>query len=409
MPTLLAEPLRAQFPPLQSGRAYLDNAAGGLLPRRSIEAVTAHLTRYGSTNAMSSHQPGQAVLGLKTQARAGTALFLNANPEDVALGPSASALAFRLAAAFARLWGPGDEVIVSGLEHEANASPWRELERQGVTVHVWHARRPEMRLHPDDLAALLSPRTRLVAVTAASNVLGVTPDIPAITAQVRAAGAWTVVDAVHAAPHAFPDVQAWGADFVTFSPYKVFGPHLGALWIRPELRGELPWPRLSFVPEGDITGIEHGTAPYELLAGWLGTLDYLRELGGDVLGGSGSGGGEELNRAALVRASARIAELEAPVAARLLEGLLALDRVTVFGPHSLEGRVGTVAFRIVGEAPDTTAARLSAQGVDVGAGHFYAVQPLSDLGLYPQGVIRASIAHYTSLDDVERLLAGLRG
>lgn len=405
MPTQpLSKTLRAQFPPLASGRAYLDNAAGGLLPRRSIEAVTAHLLQYGSTNAMPSHQPGRAVLEVKTRARACTALFLNASPEDVALGPSASALAFRLAAAFARLWGPGDEVIVSGLEHEANASPWRELERVGVTVHVWHARAPEMRLHPDDLAALLSPRTRLVAVTAASNVLGVTPDIAAIAEQVRAAGAWTVVDAVHAAPHAFPDVRAWGADFVTFSPYKVFGPHLGALWIRPELRPTLPWPRLSFVPEGDISGIEHGTAPYELLAGWLGTLDYLRELGGPT-----SAGGEALDRASLVRASDRIAELEAPVAARLLSGLLDREGVTLYGPRSLEGRVGTFAFRVDGEAPDATAQRLSAQGVDVGAGHFYAVQPLTDLGLYPQGVIRASIAHYTSLDDVERLLAGLEG
>ena len=172
-----------------------------------------------------------------------------------------------LAAAFARRCGPGDEVILSGLEHEANASPWRELTHVGVTVKVWHARQPDMTLHAGDLAALLSPRTRLVAVTAASNALGVTVDIPAVTAQVRAAGAWTVVDAVHAAPHAFPDVRAWGADFVMFSPYKVWGPHLGALWVSPEHRPHLAWPKLSFVPEGDITGLVHGTPQFELLAG----------------------------------------------------------------------------------------------------------------------------------------------
>jgi len=391
------EAIRAQFPPLAAGRAYLDNAAGGLLPTRSIAAITEHLTRFGATNAMPGHLPGREVAALKGRAREATALFLNAQPGDVALGPSATALAFRLAAAFARLWGPGDEVILSGLEHEANASPWRELERVGVTVKVWHARQPDMRLHADDLAALLSPRTRLVAVTAASNVLGVAVDIPAVTAQVRAAGAWTVVDAVHASPHAFPDVQNWGADFVMFSPYKVWGPHLGALWVAPGHRAGLPWPRLSFVPEGDITGLEYGTPQFELLAGWLGTLDYLRELGEH----------ETLTRAALEAASARIAELEAPVAGRLLAGLLDAPGVTVYGPSTMEGRMGAVAFRVTGEAPDLTAARLSADGVDVAAGHFYAVQPLKDLGLYPQGVVRASIAHYTSLEDVERLLAGV--
>jgi len=390
--------LRDQFPPLSQGRAYLDNAAGGLLPRRSIEAITAHLTQFGATNAMPSHAPGQAVLDLKTRARAATALFLNAEAPDVALGPSATALNFRLAAAFGRLWGPGDEVILSGLEHEANASPWRELERVGVTVRVWHARQPDMGLHLDDLQALLTPRTRLVAVTAASNVLGVTVNIPEVAALAHAAGAWTIVDAVHAAPHSFPDVQAWGADFVSFSPYKVWGPHLGALWIRPELRGQLPWPKLSFVPDGDITGMEHGTPPFELLAGWLGTLDYLRELGG----------GKSLNRAALQAASNRITELERPVLKHMLEGLLHTPGVTVYGPQSAENRVGTVAFRVEGQTPAQTAESLSARGVDVGAGHFYAVQPLKDLGVYPEGIVRASIAHYTTGDDVQRMLDGLK-
>ncbi len=391
----LAHRLREQFPPLAAGRAYLDNAAGGLLPLRSIEAITAHLMRYGATNAMPGHLPGAEILALKHHARQATALFLNAQPEDVALAQSATALAFRLAAACARLWGPGDEVIVSGLEHEANASPWRELERVGVTVKVWHARTPEMRLHADDLAELLSDRTRLVSVTAASNVLGVTVDIPAVAAQVRAAGGWTMIDAVHAAPHTLPDVQAWGADFVMFSPYKVFGPHLGALWISPEHRAHLPWPKLSFVPDGDITGMEYGTPQYELLAGWLGTLDYLRELGNSA----------ELTREALVSAYARIAELEKPVAERLISGLAGMENVTLYGPQDMTGRVRTAAFRVDGETPAQTAGRLTAAGVDAGAGHFYAVQPLKDLGLYPEGVVRASIAHYTTLEDVERLLA----
>ncbi|MFC4637499.1 cysteine desulfurase-like protein [Deinococcus hohokamensis] len=389
--------IRAQFPTLESGRAYLDNAAGSLMPLRAIEAVTNHLMRYGATNGLPGHQPGREVLNVKHRAREGTALFFNAQPEDVVMGPSATALAFRMATAFARLWGPGDEVIVSGLEHEANASPWRELERVGVTVKVWHGRLPDLRADLSDLAALLSPRTRLVAVTTASNVLGGLVDVPAVTALARQHGAWTFVDAVQSAPHEFPDVQAWGADFVTFSMYKVFGPHLGALWVRPELRAGLPWPKLSFFPEGDVHGLEHGSAPFELLAGWLGTLDYLRELGGAA----------QLDRAALEAAAARIRALEAPVAARLLSGLVALPHVTVYGARDMELRIGTVAFRVEGEAPEQTAARLSDQGIDLSAGHFYAVQPLTDLGLYPQGVARASIAHYTSAEEIERLLAAL--
>ena len=390
--------LRAQFPALHQGRAYLDNAAGGLLPQRTIDAVTAHLTRYGATNASAVHAPGRTLADLRRQAREATAVFLNADPQDVALASSATTLAFRLSAAFARLWGPGDEVIVSGLEHEANASPWRELERVGVKVHVWHARQPDMRLHPDDLAALLADRTRLVAVTAASNVLGVAPDLPAITAQVRAAGAWTVVDAVHAAPHTLPDVQTWGADFVTFSPYKVFGPHLGSLWVRGDLRGQLPWPKLSFFDPADIAGIEHGTPSFELLAGWLATLDYLRELGG----------ADTLTREALVSAYGHIHTLETPVADALLNGLLALPNVTVYGPRDAQGRVGTVAFRVNGQTPTQTGLHLSDQGVDVSSGHFYAVQPLTDLNLYPEGVVRASIAHYTTEEDIARLLDALR-
>ncbi|AFZ69353.1 cysteine desulfurase-like protein [Deinococcus peraridilitoris] len=390
--------IRAQFPSLANGRVYLDNAAGSLLPQHAIDGVTRHLIRYGAINSMIGHQPGREMLNIKHRAREGTALFFNAQPEDVVLGPSATALAFRMATAFTRLWGPGDEVIVSGLEHEANASPWRDLQRSGVSVNVWHARTPDLRLDLEDLKVLLSPRTRLVAVTTASNVLGSTVDIRAVTALAREVGAWTFADAVQSAPHEFPDVQSWGADFVTFSMYKVCGPHLGALWIRPELRAELPWPKLVFFPDADVHGLEHGTPQFELLAGWLGTLDYLRELGG----------ASDLTREALNTAAKCIRELEEPVATHLLAGLVARPNVTVYGPQEMERRVGTVAFRVAGEAPEQTATRLSEQGIDLSAGHFYAVQPMTDLGLYPAGVARASIAHYTSMEDVERLLNALR-
>ena len=169
------------------------------------------------------------------------------------------------------------------------------------------------------------------------------------------------------------------------------------LYVRGELLAGLPIPRLSFVPEGDITKLEHGTPQYELLAGWLGSLDYLRELGGH----------DVLSRAALEAAYARIAELEGTVAQQLLDGLLSRPDVTLYGPHDLAGRVGTFGLRVHGELPEQTTARLTAAGVSAAAGHFYAVMPVQKVGLYPEGIVRVSIAHYTSAEDVQRLLAAL--
>ncbi len=394
--------IRSQFSQLTDGLVYFDNAAGGLIPQRSLDAIQTYLTRYGSINSVPSHVRGAEVLALKHRARAATALFLNAQPNEVAIGPSATALAFRLSAAFARLWGPGDELIISELEHEANASPWRELEQVGVRVNVWRAR-DDLTLHLDDLRALLTPNTRLLALSAASNAFGVRTPVREAAALARAnhtlhpEGTWTMIDAVHLASHELPDVRAWGIDFLTFSPYKVFAPHLGVLYVRGELLAGLPVPRLSFVPEGDITKLEHGTPQYELLAGWLGSLDYLRELGGH----------DHLSRAALEAAYARIAELEGTVAQQLLDGLLGRPDVTLYGPQNMAGRVGTFGLRVHGELPEQTTARLTAAGVSAAAGHFYAVMPVQKVGLYPEGVVRVSIAHYTSAEDVQRLLAAL--
>lgn len=388
--------IRAQFPQLDGDLVYLDNAAGGLMPTRSIAAISTYLTRYGSINSLPGHARGAEVLALKGRVREATALFLNAEPGEVAIGQSATALAFRLSAAFARLWGPGDEVIISELDHEADASPWRELERVGVTVRLWKAR-DDLTLHLDDLEALLTPRTRLLAFTAASNAFGSRTPVQGAAALARQNGTWTMVDAVHMASHELPDPTGWGLDFLMFSPYKVFAPHLGVLYVRQGLLAGLPVPKLEFVADDDVTKLEHGTPQYELQAGWLASLDYLRDLGGHATFG----------RPALEAAYTRIAELERPVAEQLLAGLLANDRVTLYGPHDLSARVGTFGFRVAGELPEQTTARLSAAGVSAAAGHFYAVMPARRVGVYPEGIVRVSIAHYTSSDDAQRMLDSL--
>ncbi|QRK13681.1 cysteine desulfurase-like protein [Archangium violaceum] len=384
------------FPALRSGFSYLDNAAGAQVPTHAIDALTQFLAS-GSCNVGQPYAASVRATEVKAQARAATAEFLHCQPEEVMLGTSATALTFQLSRAFSRLFQPGDEVIISELEHESNASPWRWLEAQGAVVKVWRARWPEGRLEPADLRPLLTPRTRLVAVTAAANSVGTTPDVAAAGELAHSVGAWLIVDAVHSSPHLLPDVKAWGADFATFSPYKVFGPHLGCLYVRRELLPTLPADKLWFVPEDSPQKFEPGTANHEGLAGWLGSLRYVRE----VLGGGQPG------RAGLEQAFRRIESLERPLLESTLERLRTHPRVRLYGIPEPRGRVATFCFNVPGLAPRAVAEHLARHEVGVAAGHYYATLAMQGLGLMPEGAVRVSLLHYNTLEDVDRLLAGL--
>ncbi|MFP2910116.1 cysteine desulfurase-like protein [Pyxidicoccus sp. 3LFB2] len=384
------------FPALRCGFSYLDNAAGAQVPSHTIHAISEFLSG-GSCNVGQPYAASVTATGLKTRARAATAEFLYCQPEEVMLGTSATALAFQLGRAFSRLFRAGDEVVISELEHESNATPWRMLEAQGVGVKLWRARWPEGRLELADLRALLSPRTRLVAVTAAANSVGTTPDVAAVGELAHGVGAWLVVDAVHSSPHHLPDVKAWGADFATFSPYKVFGPHLGCLYVRRELLAGLPADKLWFVPDDSPQKFEPGTANHEGLAGWLGSLGYVRE----VLGGGQPG------RAGLEAAFRRIEALERPLLESMLERLLAHPRVRLYGEREPQGRVATFCFNVQGVPARAVAEHLAARDVGVAAGHYYATMTMQALGLMPDGAVRASLLHYNTADDVERFFSGL--
>ncbi len=392
----MTSPFAEHFPALRSDFSYLDNAAGAQVPTHCIDAITRFLTS-GSCNVGQPYPASRAATELKAQARAATAEFLHCLPEEVMLGTSATALTFQLSRAFSRLFQPGDEVVISELEHESNASPWRWLEAQGVAVNLWRARWPEGRLEPADLRALLTPRTKLVAVTAAANSVGTTPDVAAAAELAHAVGAWVVVDAVHASPHHLPDVKAWGADFAVFSPYKVFGPHLGCLYVRRELLPRLPADKLWFVPDDSPQKFEPGTANHEGLAGWLGALRYVRE----VLGGGQPG------RAGLEQAFRRIEALERPLLESTLERLRAHPRVRLYGPAEPQGRVATFCFNVTGTSARAVAEHLAQTGVGVAAGHYYATLSMQALGLMPEGAVRVSLLHYNTAEDVERLFAGL--
>lgn len=392
----MTSPFAEYFPALRSGFSYLDNAAGAQVPSHAIEAISQFLAQ-GSCNVGQPYPASKVATEVKAQARAATADFLHCKPEEVMLGTSATALTFQLGRAFSRLFRPGDEVVVSELEHEANASPWRMLEAQGVVFKVWRARWPEARLEPADLRPLLTSRTRLVAVTAASNAVGTTPDVAAAAELAHSVGAWAIVDAVHSAPHHLPDVGAWGCDFAVFSPYKVFGPHMGCMYVRHGLLPQLPADKLWFVPEDSPQKFEPGTANHECLAGWLGTLRYVRE----VLGGGQPG------RAGLEQAWRRIEALERPLLESALERFKAHPRVRLHGLHTPQGRVATFSLSVPGYSLGAVAEHLAERGVGVAAGHYYATLAAQALGLMPDGAVRVSLLHYNTHDDLERLFAGL--
>jgi len=396
--------VRRGFPALRTAEVvYLDNAAGAQLPDRVVDAVVDAL-RTMQVNKGGAYAPSRRVTAHKEAVRARTAAFLGAEgPGDVAFGPNATTLVTLAARAVGDALAAGDEVVVTSLDHHANVDPWRALATRGVVVRTWRPRAPFGTLHVEDLAALLGPRTRLVAFTAASNALGTRAPVAEAAAAARAAGAWVMVDLVHAAPHDLPDVQAWGVDMAVFSPYKVFAPHLGVLYLGPAVRDRLAPPKLSFHLPDEPLAWEPGTQAHEAILGWGAALDHLASL--DPQPAGRAAGGE---RAVWARAYRAVADHESRLTVRLLQGLDALG-MERYGFSGAEGRTATVAFNHPERSAADVAAALAEAGVAVAAGHFYAHDLIMhELGLGPRGgAVRASAVHYTDEGDVQALLDAL--
>ncbi|MDA0700521.1 MAG: cysteine desulfurase-like protein [bacterium] len=396
--------VRRGFPALRTAEVvYLDNAAGAQLPDRVVDAVVDALCTL-QVNKGGAYAPSRRVTAHKEAVRVRTAAFLGAEgPGDVAFGPNATTLVTLAARAVGDALAAGDEVVVTSLDHHANVDPWRALATRGVVVRTWRPRAPFGTLHVEDLAALLGPRTRLVAFTAASNALGTRTPVAEATAVVRAAGAWVMVDLVHAAPHDLPDVQAWGVDMAVFSPYKVFAPHLGVLYLGPAVRDRLAPPKLSFHRADEPLAWEPGTQAHEAILGWGAALDHLASL--DPQPAGRAAGGE---RAVWARAYRAVADHESRLTERLVHGLDALG-MERYGLPGAEGRTATVAFNHPERSASDVAAALAEGGVAVAAGHFYAHDLIMhELGLGPRGgALRASAVHYTDEGDVQALLDAL--
>jgi cysteine desulfurase family protein (TIGR01976 family) len=388
--------VRAAFPALRTCTAHFDGPGGTQVPEPVARAVAATLTspiaNRGRVTA-AERNADDVVLA----ARAAMADLLAVDPGGVVFGRSATALTFDLARTLAADWGPDDEVVVTLLDHDANVRPWvRAAESVGATVRWVPFDRETGELTADDVAAVLGERTRLVAVTGASNLIGTRPPIAEIAGLVHRAGALLAVDGVHLTAHTPVDVPALGADFYTCSPYKFLGPHCGVLAGRPELLERLQPAKLLPSTDAVPERFELGTLPYELLAGTTAAVEFLAAL---------APGGATGRRERLVASMTALEEHEDRLLARLEAGIAALPGVTVWSRATR--RTPTVLLTVDGREAADAYRFLAERGVNAPAGNFYAIEASRWLGLGDAGGLRAGLAPYTDESDVDRLVAGL--
>ena len=389
--------VRAAYPALADGFAYLDGAAGTQVPGSVIDAISAAY-RAGLGNAGGAFPASERSAALTADCRQALADLTGGTADGVILGPNMTTLTYRLAATLARGWRPGDEVIVSRLDHDANVRPWvQAAQRAGAAVRWAEVDISTGELPASQYADLLSDRTRLVAVTAASNVLGTRPDVAAITAQARAAGAISYVDGVHATPHVPVDVAALGADFYATSAYKWSGPHVGAVIADPARLESLRPDKLMPAPDSVPDRFEQGTPPFADLAGVTAAVDHLAQL-------AGTAGGSRRQR--LLASMAAVQEYETSLFQVLAGGLAAMGHVTSYGKAA--SRTPTAYFNVAGQSPGEVARHLAERKINVWSGHNYAWELTGALGIRDSGsAVRAGLVHYNDRSEVDRLLAAV--
>jgi cysteine desulfurase family protein (TIGR01976 family) len=389
--------VRAAYPALSDGYAYLDGAAGTQVPSAVIEAIAAAyragLGNVGGTFAASARSDG-----IVDECRRAVADLVGGSPEGVVLGPNMTTLTYRLAGALAKQWGPGDEVVVSRLDHDANVRPWvQAAARAGASVRWAEVDPATGELPARQYQDLVSERTRLVAVTAASNVLGTRPDVPAIAAAAHAAGALVYVDGVHATAHGPVDMVTLGADCYATSAYKWSGPHIGAVVADPGLLEWLRPDKLAASPDTSPERYETGTLPFADLAGVVAAVDHLAGLDPAAAG---------TRRQRLVASMAAAEAYELELFERLLAGLAGMGHVRLYGRPAR--RTATAYFTVAGRTPREVAGYLAGRHVNVWHGHNYAWEVTAVLGIRETGsAVRAGLVHYNDWEEVDRLLEGV--
>jgi cysteine desulfurase family protein (TIGR01976 family) len=398
--------VRGRFPALSDDVVFFDNGGGSQIAQPVLDRMTSFLVE-SNVQLGASYDRSRLASDRLAEAHRGVATLVNArDPDEVVMGPSTTALLRTLAGSLARTIEPGDEIVVTNGDHEANIGPWLELERVGARVRVWHVDPETGELDPDDLAALLGPHTRLVAVTHTSNILGSINPIREIADRVHDHGAWLCVDGVGFAPHRAVDVQALDADFYVFSFYKTFGPHHAVLWGRKELLQALPGHGFVFVSEDDVPyKFQPGNVNYELSYGVLGIMDYLAEIAG------GRGVADVVHdRESVEAAFDLIADHEAGLTDRLLDFLRGRPGVRIVGRDTSDPaeRVSIVSFVVGGVPSRSIVEAVDPHGIGIRFGHFYSARLIEALGLEEaDGVVRVSMVHYNTAAEVDRLIGVL--
>ena len=373
--------VRARFSALDRRLAFFDGPGGTQCPDEVIDAIATYL-RESNANVGAPYETSRRTDELVERAHVRGASFLGCAPGEIAFGQSMTDLNFLLTRAFARTLREGDEVVVTALDHDGNVSPWLEIAHDLGIVVCTASLTDELELDYDDLAAQLSPRTRVVAFPVAANSVGTAPDVGRVVELAHGAGALAWADAVHYAPHGRIDVTSWDVDVLICSPYKFFGPHMGMAFGKRELLAS--WRPYKVRPAADHPvghRFELGTSQHELLAGFVAAVDYVDSLGWDAM----------------------VAH-ERALGERFLDGLP--QDVQLYGLPTMTGRVPTFCFNVPGRTPAEVATFLAEREIAVWHGNYYAVETMKHLGL-DDGAVRAGIVHYNTEEEVDRLLEGL--
>lgn len=391
--------IRADFPALARRHqgmpvAYFDGPGGTQVPRVVPEAMVEHMLHHNA-NTRWAYPTSAETDATVERAHAAAADFVNGAADEVAFGANMTTLAFHLSRALARGWTAGDEVVVTELDHHANIDPWRHAARdRGLVVRTLPVHGSTGAIDLDELRGLLGGRTRLVAVTAASNALGTMPDVAAVSRLAHEHGALVFVDAVHSAAHVPTDVRALDCDFLACSPYKFYGPHFGMLWGRRALLERLDVPKVAPAPESAPGRMEIGTGNFEAMAGTAAAIDWIAGLAGD----------EGPRRARLEVAMRALHARGVALVGQLVDGLRAIDGVTVLGPDAGAPRTPTVSFAVGTRPARDVASRLADRALFCSSGNFYASTLVARLGYGGTGLVRAGAMAYTTADEVSRLV-----
>ncbi|MBL8093420.1 MAG: cysteine desulfurase-like protein [Anaerolineales bacterium] len=408
--------VRAQFPALQTGTVYLDNPGGTQVPQRVLDRMTDYLVRCNA-NKGGGFRTSSESDAIIAAAHAALADFLNCDPREVVFGANMTTLTLHISRSLAKWLKPGDEIVVTRLDHDANVAPWLLAAQDAGAVVRWvDVNLADATLKIDDVTQAITPKTRIVAVGYASNAVGTINPVKHVIDLAHAVGALVYVDAVQYAPHGLVDVRALDCDFLVCSAYKFFGPHVGVLYGKHDLLDRLPAYKVRPAHDEPPDKFETGTLNHEGIAGTLGAIEYLEWVGDPARGyrplAQVSGERDPERRARLARGLAALETYEHGLARALIAGLQAIPGVRIYGitdPERVSERVATVSFTLAGQHPRRVAEQLGEHDINVWDGNYYAYEIVRRLGLDEGGgMVRVGPVHYNTQDEIAALVAAVR-